>query len=492
MPSHATLTSAAGNLAAHAPASESCAGNIASGAEIRPILRLQRTLGNRRVRELIQARRLTPDGRILPVNAGSNGGAQVLQRQGAPAAAPQPPRYHRDAVAAAFDAPIPASHTVASVTAKLAERVTSHDLKGIPAVTGTVNDTEKIFLLYRLWQLGTRGNWNTEFDVVTSIGWPTGNPPRTPQGRVTIRIDSQGSAAAELIARGGVPQVRQTASVEDGVATLKRDFNVKAEGWPKMPPRGKMSNEEEISDVIAALTLLKSRAAADVAVLDGVKLIRVSTLAEIHAHSITAGLTTQEVDGQAKVELADVIFDNNAIQFFGGGAPDSPTQPATFEPILHEVGHLVEKAKLRATRRALTEATKQAVDAKKNREANSQKFQDEEQKAREEHKRLRHGFAKDQSDTYHRDEQAEKDAKAHQTAAEGDRANTFDPIDKSRTKRLQAFANLGVSPISPYSATYGIEEFYAEAYSLWLVDPEFVRHNYPAIYDFFHSGKHRV
>lgn len=35
------------------------------------------------------------------------------------------------------------------------------------------------------------------------------------------------------------------------------------------------------------------------------------------------------------------------------------------------------------------------------------------------------------------------------------------------------------------------EEFYAEAYSLWLVDPNFLKNNYPVVYDFFQNGEYR-
>jgi hypothetical protein len=35
------------------------------------------------------------------------------------------------------------------------------------------------------------------------------------------------------------------------------------------------------------------------------------------------------------------------------------------------------------------------------------------------------------------------------------------------------------------------EEFYAEAYSLWLTDKTFVKTNYPAVFEFFESGEYR-
>lgn len=33
------------------------------------------------------------------------------------------------------------------------------------------------------------------------------------------------------------------------------------------------------------------------------------------------------------------------------------------------------------------------------------------------------------------------------------------------------------------------EEFYAEAYSLWLVDPDFLKTNYQVVYEFFQNDE---
>jgi len=32
------------------------------------------------------------------------------------------------------------------------------------------------------------------------------------------------------------------------------------------------------------------------------------------------------------------------------------------------------------------------------------------------------------------------------------------------------------------------EEFYAETYSLWLIEPDFLKSNYPDLFNFFDSG----
>jgi hypothetical protein len=67
-----------------------------------------------------------------------------------------------------------------------------------------------------------------------------------------------------------------------------------------------------------------------------------------------------------------------------------------------------------------------------------------------------------------------------------------------RTRRLQKFIDLveknNIQRFTEYSAkNWPVEpgEFYAEAYSLWLVDPHFLRTNYPAVFDFFQNGDYR-
>jgi hypothetical protein len=67
-----------------------------------------------------------------------------------------------------------------------------------------------------------------------------------------------------------------------------------------------------------------------------------------------------------------------------------------------------------------------------------------------------------------------------------------------RTLRLQKFINLvttnKIDRFTDYSAANWRllpEEFYAEAYGLWLTDPEFLMNNYKVVYNFFQSGDYR-
>jgi Domain of unknown function (DUF4157) len=67
-----------------------------------------------------------------------------------------------------------------------------------------------------------------------------------------------------------------------------------------------------------------------------------------------------------------------------------------------------------------------------------------------------------------------------------------------RTLRLQKFVDLvtknKIDRFTEYSERnwrLKPEEFYAEAYGLWLTDPEFLMNNYKTVYEFFQSGDYR-
>lgn len=67
-----------------------------------------------------------------------------------------------------------------------------------------------------------------------------------------------------------------------------------------------------------------------------------------------------------------------------------------------------------------------------------------------------------------------------------------------RTTRLQKFIDLvetnKIEPFTDYAKKQWPREpydFYAEAYALWITDPDFLEHEYPEIFKFFQSGDYR-
>jgi len=66
---------------------------------------------------------------------------------------------------------------------------------------------------------------------------------------------------------------------------------------------------------------------------------------------------------------------------------------------------------------------------------------------------------------------------------------------RGRTRRLQKFVDLvttsGIRPLTQYARDnwpHKPEEFYAETYSLWLTEPDFLKTHYPVLASFFESG----
>lgn len=230
-----------------------------------------------------------------------------------------------------------------------AGEITRFEVRGVPA--GSIAE---IFLLDLIRRVGKKARWGTEADIVTAIGWPTRPGGLPPQGQVTVRIDPQGAATAELIAQGPVPAVAQT-TVADGTAKLVSDFGFAAvRGWGDTP-----KDAAEISDVLGALELLKRRAPQDIPALKGVELIRVSSLGGNAAGEFSVGgVVSQGSTAPSKpyLKLADSAFGANTSQFFGGG-PASPSVPSSFQVILHEVGHAVEAEDFRLAQEGLIKAS---------------------------------------------------------------------------------------------------------------------------------------
>jgi hypothetical protein len=538
-----------------------------------------------------------------------------------PATAPPPPPrpldYNR---AALIVQPVLPDKTSADATELLtgkvkAGEITSFVVKGVKS-----GSPAEILLLFLLSSMAEKTRWGTETDIVTAIDQPAkpGDPP--PQGRVTVRIDSQGAASAELIAAGPVPAVAQT-TVTAGSAKLIADFGFAAvKGWSGKGPK----DAAEISDVLAALELLKSRAPQDIPALKGVELIRVPSLGGDTAGLFFAGGgVSQGATAVTKpwLKLADRAFGSDDVQFFGGG-PDSPTVPASFQAILHEVGHAVEAEELRLAREGYVKASGELKAASERMKGDDPaKFNAEREEARRKGKIPE--FWKKQEATYKKNEEAKQKAAAHLqqetsklentkvaasaiqpleaeaaaksisaanalTAAKGavqalnpdeiqgsaayvkaidDTAaaitlfgvdakagqrvigvddlelvvfqKTYDrdkahfellrptankhthraifPLGgaveaqdawfeaervlawaRGRTRRLQKFIELvtanNIRRFTPYSVeNWQLKpgEFYAEAYSLWLVDSEFLRTNYKVVYSFFQSGDYR-
>lgn len=410
--------------------------------------------------------------------------SQSLQRQPAPPPPPHPMTYDRTIY---HLKPVPKGLTVDMVKQQLRDKIKLGAITSIATKGGTGN--AEIFLLSILFALADRKRWHTEADIVTAIDWPKPGTP-APLGQVTVRIDDKGAASAELIATG-VPAVTQQTSA----AALQADYklaSVRDDGTATW-------SAAELNDVAAALAILPP---ADKAALEDVELVRVD---KIPGHPDRAGqfeapehaaVAAEEVKRHAMLTLATSAFTHDTLQFAGGTAK---TVPASFQAILHEVGHAVEtqvyRQKWRSHAQALAD-TKAAGNVQES-QARKKERKDVEDKLKAtrnpaEKKRLEKRLGKFDLDLALSAGKA-TDKKAAETKLTAKEKEVLD-MEKGPTDRLAKFVDMvaknHIVPITDYSKQ-GDKEFYAEAYSLWLVDPEFLQNNYKAVYEFFQHGDYR-
>ena len=570
----------------------------------------RRLLSHELTHVLQQRRGLGPTQLALQREAPQGGGAAQPAKSPPPQQPVDPPDYDRTAPTRPPSAP--AGLTIDDAKDGLKDKIKKGDITNYAVKGVTKNSNAEIFLMNLIYAMGLKSRWGTESDLIVPIDWPPKGSAAAPQGLVTLRIDRQGVATAELIARGGVPAVGQVTAA-DGATKLKNDFGFSdVKGWGSAA-----KDAAELSDVVAALELLKQRAPQDVPALKGVELIRVGSLGAgvggefSPGGKVIAGSKTRE---KASLKLADLAFSAKDVQFFGGGA-GAPPVPSSFQTILHEVAHAVEKEELRAARDSYFKAEEDVEAARKRRsdydatfDADFAKVKGNKKKEAQFYKERgteykKHEAAVDAAEKQARDEadkidktrvpasvvqpletdaaakktlaanaladakakvqalnadevrssqayvQAIEDAAASVTSlAQGAKSagdvdaleavviNKIDAREKAkppaagtvphravplldpaaraqdawfkaerllartrkRTLRLQKFIDLVTNNNIRRFTKYSVEnwelkpgEFYAEAYSLWLVDPEFLKTNYKVVYDFFQNGDYR-
>ena len=425
-------------------------------------------------------------GNIAPLlDSGPGPISHSLQRQPAPSPA-RPLKYDRTV----FHIPsVPQGQSAASLRQALNNKVNQGIIVSFTTRGGTGNT--EIFMLAVLFSLAERGRWGTETDVVTPIDWPAKAGDSAPRGQITVRIDHNGAASAELIARG-VPVVTQQTTA----AALKTDFKLAAvtdDGTARWSPN-------ELNDVGAALDLLPG---GDKAALEGVELIRVNNIpgkpseAGQFEFPQPVAASASAVGINAKLRLTSRAFDRDTLQFFGG---TRKTVPASFQTILHEVGHAVESEVYRSKWRAHAQALAETKAAGNVQESDARKKERKEvedkiktAKTQAEKDRLEKKLLQYDLDLALISETA-TDKKAAETKLKEKEKEVTDMDVAGQTERLRKFVDLvtrnRIAPFTDYSRQ-GNKEFYAEAYSLWLVDPEFLQTNYRVVYNFFENGDYR-
>lgn len=277
-----------------------------------------------------------------PTDVGGSSGQSRTPPSGAPPAAVL--RY--DTASYRIAAPTKAT-TLATLNADVKAKQTATPPELGPTVTVlgvTAGSQAELFVWNALVQLGTRARWGTEVDLVTAIGpAPTKPPGPAPVGRVTIRIDAQGNAAATLVAAGPPAAVPLFPDLKAAIAAMQ------TLGFAAVKDGSASWTLAELSKVHAALSRLP---AGDRAAFVGVDLIRESTLTDdngqplagqfSHRASLAQGATT--ATRSAALKIANLAFSAEDVSFIGDGTTGGP---ASFHTIVHEAGHAVESKALR-------------------------------------------------------------------------------------------------------------------------------------------------
>jgi len=253
--------------------------------------------------------------------------------------------------------PPPQGTTLASIKAALQ---TKQDKKPQPDLGKTLNvkgvnagTDEEIFVWNVLLQLGTFKRWGSEVDVVTEIGRPAKPGNKAPVGQITLRIDAQGNATAELLKRSTVASPATFTTMDQAKKALQTDFKI-----------GQIKDDtaswtpDDLNKVHAAFSRMPT---SERSALSGVDLIRQHTIIEggeqlsgLFSHQSQVAQGAASASRSQSISLADSAFAGDNISFIGD---QSNAAVASFETILHEAGHAVETKALRDAQFATMEAT---------------------------------------------------------------------------------------------------------------------------------------
>jgi hypothetical protein len=394
----------------------------------------------------------------------------------------------------------------------------------------TSGSDQEVFLWYTLAQVGYRSRWGTEVNMVAPIGWRTTQDGSDPVGKVTVTINSAGQGVADLLSTGAAAVPTAFANIADTIRELQ-----KADGIAAVTDGDSTWTIEDLNKVVGAFALLPS---SDRAVLAGVELLRVQDIAGEHAGEFawSQSVTGASAISSATIKIADDAFASDPKSFVGGRTASSP---ASYMTILHEVGHAIASQALRNTSAVADQAIAQAntlvkplnaavvssnaagedlnalvgqyndlVHAFNNSLTANDPAMTTAAKNDLDGKRLEVDAKRHMADRLRDVEQAKRaalDAANLNAAAKQELAQFCRPpassIESSKSagdsKRVLEFVEFvtlkKIPPLTQYAKDNWPskpEEFFAEAYSLWRTDPEYLKANAMPLYDWFVEGNY--
>ena len=434
----------------------------------------------------------------------------------------------------------PAGLTVQDLKDQLKAKVTSGEITGFSTSGVKAGDPEEKFLFNALVLLADKQRWGSELDIVTSIG--------AGKGMVTVRFDAAGKAEARLVGKGTPTVAAASGTVKDASKELVSKFKLaKVTG-----EKGRNWTVDELNKVLAAWSRLSP---AEAAALEGYTLIRTKKLFQngesiqgetTHSDEVKTGET--KATHLREIRFADSAFAADEKSFIGD---DKDAAPASFEVLIHEVGHALEAKPFddlnapaaadaaRANKaandaRAAQLQTNAAINA-----ARKKRFPQKDVPLAQSlfdavsaaHKALQ-AFERTPDDTHQTDAAnaiaARDTAKAAMAAnkaimtaftpslnaqdryfaalkkllaamntAAASRAKADALKSGPNTKRLQAFIDFVTKEKIPPPTAYAAKhwpgepaEFFDEAFSLWKNDPVFFAKYSPKLKAWFDAGKH--
>jgi hypothetical protein len=236
--------------------------------------------------------------------------------------------YSREAIT--LTAP-PAGLTIDDFKKQLELKIKAGDITGYSISGVKTGDPEEKFLYNALILLADKGRWGSELDLVTSIG--------AGKGEVTVRFDASGKAEAQLVGKSEPTVKAAFAKVKDARDALIATYKLKG----VKGENGRSWSIDELNKVHAAWSRLS---AIEAAALEGYTLIRIDKLT-LAGESVQGQTThTDEVSRGAtkathvrEIRFADRAFGDDDKSFIGDAADAAP---ASFEVLIHEVGHALE------------------------------------------------------------------------------------------------------------------------------------------------------
>jgi hypothetical protein len=340
-------------------------------------------------------------------------------------------------------------------------RLTGFAINGV-----TPGSAQERFMKWYVYSYSHPQRWGREYRSVLPVG--PGGTSSPPVGQIIMRWTAAGHCTASLIAEGPVTIV-SSRTAEDLTTLLQQYF-----GISQVIGQGKDWTAAELRTVVTALLLMP---AEDRAALDGVVLVRMPQVEAAEANTHALFHLHQEFSVQplavtdiAELKVGDGTFSNDDRVFVGTGP--AKRWPVSCQKILHEAGHAVELAayrrKMSAKLNASLELNRAAAAARAAGQA----------------------VTEAQTTRY-------QQAKARYDQAVAELAATKGPT--GRTIPLEAFvAHVTARNINRRLTGYAGDnwpanpsELYAEAYSLWRLDPQFLAEFSADLASFFTAGTYR-